>query len=322
MKLHFIGGIWRSGTSLLREVLGMSEAVHTFPEHSVLLSNLEMINEFSARSKQKLISQSIENPDFVHFAQPDQSFLKSGVEQSKSFKEAITAMYTSCINNNQVDTLIDKNPIYSYYVEELLSHFTESKFIWLIREPKDNCISRAKHSIQSFKNYSYLAQWWNYTNAVLAQAKLKFPDRILLLPYDLMVVEPEKWVTKICDFFEIDFQPAMLSFETRKDERIERFKKGALAKHGTIDPKYANQKAAMWENLQKPINTSKTKQWKRELNEDQISKIDYYTQAYYNDLLSGSFHTNYPKHFIYHSLMKASLYKLKSSIANGTFMAK
>ena len=184
----------------------------------------------------------------------------------------------------------------------------------MLREPKDNCISRKKYNIQSFKNYSYLAHWWNETNLQIAKQVQLNPERFLLVSYDAMVKEPEEWVRKICRFLDLPFNKEMLSFESKKDERVEHFKKSVKSRDGKIDKNYSQQKAAMWENLQKPINTSKLKQWEKELTEKEIKAIDFYTKDFYEALLSGNYSFRPKANLVYKALMNFSLYKLKRDI--------
>ena len=314
-ELHFIVGIWRSGTTLLREVLGMSDDVKIFPEHFVLLHHLNKANEFNDESKNELLQNVSTNPDFIHFAQPNLPLLEDNFKKINDFETAIKAVYTACLKEGEgVSTFIDKNPIYSYFLPELIQLFPKAKFVWMVREPKDNCISRAKHDIQTIKSYSYLASWWNLTNEKIRVAALKHPEKFLLVPYDIMVEDPTPWVEKICSFLSITFEEKLLSFETKKEERISSFVLAAKARDGEITEQYAAKKKAMWENLQKPINTSKTKQWKVDLSPSEIKAIDDVSKKFYNDLISSNLTSNGKEHFLYSKLAKLSLFKLKRDI--------
>lgn len=314
-NIHFIIGIWRSGTTLLREVLGMSEAVKIFPEHFILLNHLKGAKTFSNSFKKEMLQNISNNPDFIHFAKPNLQLLEEKFNRSNNFREAILSSYQACITEQQkVELFIDKNPIYSYYLPELMELFPQAKFVWMLREPKDNCISRAKHDIQSFKNYSYLATWWNMTNEKIAEQAKKFPHRFLLVSYDDMVSDPEPWIKKITDFLEIPFVPEMLAFEKKKKERLTDFVLAAKARDGEISEEYAQRKKAMWENLQKPINASKTKQWEKALSQKEINQIDRVSKSYYEQLLENNYNftPNYP--LVYKALTDLSLVKLKWDI--------
>lgn len=314
-ELHFIIGIWRSGTTLLREVLGMSDEVKTFPEHFVLLHHLNKAREFNDVSKNELLQNVSSNPDFIHFAHPDLSLLKDNFNQLNNFESAIKAIYTACLKEGEsASTFIDKNPIYSYYLPELIHLFPKAKFVWMVREPKDNCISRSKHDIQTIKNYSYLASWWNLTNERIRVSALKYPDNFLLVPYDIMVENPKPWVEKICTFLGIPFEEKLLAFETKKEERISSFVIAAKARDGEITKEYTAKKKAMWENLQKPINTSKTKQWKNDLTEAEIKAIDQVSLKFYKDLIKNDLTNKGAEHFLFSKLAELSLLKLKRDI--------
>ena len=314
-NIHFIVGIWRSGTTLLREILGMSDEVKIFPEHFVLLHHLNKAQNFYHTSKTELLQNVSTNPDFIHFAQPDLNLLKAEFEKANNFENAIKTIYAACLKEGEnISTFIDKNPIYSYYLPELIHLFPKAKFIWMVREPKDNCISRAKHDIQTIKNYGYLASWWNLTNERIRVSALQYPEKFLLIPYDIMVENPKPWVIKICAFLGIPFEEKLLAFETKKEERISSFVLAAKARDGEITKEYAAKKKAMWENLQKPINTSKTKQWKTELSLAEIASIDRISKKFYENLIENNLNDSGKTHFIYGNLAKLSLLKLKQDI--------
>ncbi len=314
-NIHFVVGIWRSGTTMLREVLDMSPEVKSFPEHFVLLNHLEQANNFDEKQKMKMLESIIADQDFLHFAKPNIERLKSNFLLADNFEEAIHATYQSCLSiDENPSILIDKNPIYSYYLPQIMSHFPNSKFIWMLREPKDNCISRAKHKIQHFANYSYLASWWNYTNQLIAKQAAKYPERFLMVHYDAMCEQPEQYTKRICEFLNIPYDIEMLNFRKHKDEKISAYLSALEAKEGKLDPAYLKQKYAMWENLQKPINTSKTKQWEKELTISQIRAVDNLSKEYYQNLIVGNFQTNPKSSLIWSSLVSLSLEKLKWDI--------
>lgn len=300
---------------MLREVLGISDEVKIFPEHFVLLHQINQANHFE-RIKEQMLFDIMKNPDFIHFAKPDKQQLKLDFSKTKSFEEAILSTYKACqAKNENASVFLDKNPIYSYYLPQLMELFPTAKFIWMLREPKDNCISRAKHDIQSIKNYTYLANWWNMCNEEIAKQAKKSPERFLLIPYDSMVREPELWIRKVSQFLEIEFKHEMLAFETKKEERITEFVLAAKSRDGKISEEYAKKKKAMWENLQKPINTSKTKQWEKELSQAEIKAIDRVSASYYQELLSGNYDFIPPYSFFHKAIANLSLAKLKWDIS-------
>tara|TARA_R110002049_G_scaffold200299_5_gene370987 strand:- start:10836 stop:11807 length:972 start_codon:yes stop_codon:yes gene_type:complete len=313
--IHFVVGIWRSGTTMLREVLEMSEEVKTLPEHFVLLNNLSRAKIFSSIEKAKMLNSTLENNDFLHFAKPNVEQLKTKFSTATTFEEAINAIYSSCLRGNEIPSiLIDKNPIYSYYLPQLLVLFPNAKFIWMLREPKDNCISRAKHKIQHFENYNYLASWWNHTNDLIAQQAKKYPDRFLLVHYDAMCEAPEAYTKKICNFLGVKFDAEMLNFRKHKEEKQKNYLASLEARDGKLDPEYLKQKYAMWENLQKPINTSKINQWEKELTLNQIAQVDSLSKEYYENLIKGQFNSSPKRAILWDSLIQISLGKLKFDI--------
>lgn len=313
--INFVVGMWRSGTTMLREVLDMSDEVTTLPEHFVLLNHLSKAKTFSESERAEMLVSIINNKDFLHFAKPNINQLKEKFIEAKNFESAIKIAYTSCLNlNDNPSLIIDKNPIYSYYLPQLMALFPQAKFIWMLREPKDNCISRATHKIQHFSNYSYLASWWNYTNQLIAKQAKTYPDRFLLVHYDAMCEAPEQYTRRICQFLGIQFDCEMLNFRKNKEEKLTTYLNALEGRDGKLDPVYLKQKYAMWENLQKPINTSKIKQWEKELSSKQIREINIVSDSYYKSLINGDFNAEPTPFYFWDFLVQLSLQKLKLDI--------
>lgn len=313
--IHFVVGMWRSGTTMLREVLDMNDAVKTLPEHFVLLNHLRKAKRFSKIDRQEMLSSVTQNKDFLHFAKPDLNQLNRSFSQATNFDSAIKSIYASCLGGKEgVGKIIDKNPIYSYYLPELLELFPKSKFVWMLREPKDNCISRAKHNIQYVKNYSYLASWWNHTNELIAQQANKYPDRFLLVHYDAMCEAPEAHTKQICQFLGINYEDEMLNFRKYKKDKLNAYLASLEARDGKLDPVYLKQKYAMWENLQKPINTLKIKQWEKDLTLRQIAQVDNLSKEFYENLIKRHFNSSPKRSILWDSLIQISLAKLKFDI--------
>lgn len=314
-KIHFVVGIWRSGTTLLKEVLDVSENIKVFPEHLVLLNQLADIYKFNEAFYLKIIRSIHADKYFLHFAKPDLTLLEEAIYTAKNFEEAIKNIYSTCLEPNEKPNIfLDKNPIYSYYLTDLLNLFPEAKFIWMLREPKDNCISRAKHKIQSFSNYTYLAYWWKKTNELIAAQALKHPNRFLLVHYDDLCVNPDRNLKKICDFLETPYKPEMLNFNAKKEEKVSAYLASTKARDGEIDMAQLKLKYAMLENLQNPINTSKMKQWEHELNSKQINSINSVCNSLYNNLLQSNYMPTAKGNPMWNGLVDLSIAKLKYDI--------
>jgi hypothetical protein len=313
--IHFVVGVWRSGTTMLREILDMSSEVKTLPEHFILLNHLSKSSNFNESNRQEMLQSILTNQDFLHFAKPNLKQLKVSFSSSTDFESAIKIAYESCLAVDQKPSvIIDKNPIYSYYLPELLSLFPRAKFVWMVREPKDNCISRAKHKIQHFGNYNYLASWWNKTNYLIAKEAKINPGRFHLVNYDAICESPKEYTEQICDFLGIGYNDEMLNFRKNKEEKLRNYLASLEARDGKINAAYLKKKYDMWENLQKPVNTSKKNQWKNELSAKQIQSVDGLTKEFYQHLLKGDFSVAPINSKVWDTLVNISLGKLKADI--------
>ena len=185
----------------------------------------------------------------------------------------------------------------------------------MVREPKDNCVSRLKNNIQSFKDVGYLSHWWNLTNLKIAAAAKEYPDRFLMVPYEQLVSEKELWIRKICSFTSIEYNADMLEFEKGKNKRDLKFQ-NALMKSGRIkENEFVLKINQLTENLQKPINSSKIDNWKSELTPEQAKNIDLLCKKNYDHILKSNLDDlNDPSSATFKLLSAFSLSKLKLDI--------
>jgi hypothetical protein len=94
-----------------------------------------------------------------------------------------------------------------------------------------------------------LAYRWKRYNEIVLRAMSEHPDRFITLRYEDLTAAPEESLTRVCEHFGVDFDPAMLQFHEGKSVT----------------------QASWHKNLKSPINTGSVRRWVEFLSEGEIS---------------------------------------------------
>jgi len=147
-----------------------------------------------------------------------------------------------------------------HYSDELERHSPGVKYIYLYRDGRDVAVS-FKKAIVGEKHIYHLANQWKYDQ----EACIKLSERInssrfFALNYETLIANPEVIIKKLCDFLEIAYSENMLDFYNSHESK-------ATAAAGE-----------MWQNLEKPIISSNTRKFHRELAPDELEIFELITK--------------------------------------------
>lgn len=265
----------RSGTTMLTNMLNLNPNIIACPENEFILftkssfenknfENIETVDSFVNLFNYKFSK-------VISFWKP-----KSDLKQSilnlndKTFSNACKQVYLNYpfaySETKNVKYIVDKNPIYSLYIDDLCKLFPDSKYIVISRDYRDNILSRKKFSDKKSSIYS-LALSWNYFYDCIFKSISKNNLKYTILRYEDLVEKPTETLTELCEFLEVEFDDKMLHFQDLSTKI-----KGYI-KQNLTDEDYGKL-IAMHHNLEKKINNDKVDSYKKELSESEISILD------------------------------------------------
>jgi tetratricopeptide (TPR) repeat protein len=113
--------------------------------------------------------------------------------------------------------IIDKTMINSDYMGTIHSVFPSARFIYVQRDPIDTCLSCYFQQFGTALNFtmdlSDLAHYYKTHRKLFRHWQSVLPaDRILVVPYEELVVRPEEWTRKMLEFLGLDWNERCLSF--------------------------------------------------------------------------------------------------------------
>ncbi|HXP50438.1 MAG TPA: sulfotransferase, partial [Bacteroidia bacterium] len=163
------------------------------------------------------------------------------------------------LTKTDIRVFMDKNPLYCFFVPDLVKIFPDAKFIHIVRDYRANIASHKKISWILKLDTADMAYRWMRVNQLIEEAKSKVPQKWFTLKYELLVTDTEKVMKNICSFLNIPFDKEMIEGHDKKV--FPKFKeftddKGFMRFH---------------EALFKSIDKAMINKWKKELTAEDIA---------------------------------------------------
>lgn len=197
----FIGGMPRSGTTLIRAMLDAHPDVRCGEETRVVPRILQMRQQWKRSAKESMRLQEAGVTDEV-------------------LDEAISSFILDIVVNHghPASRLCNKDPFTLKSATYLSKLFPKAKFIFMIRDGRatvHSIISR-KVTITGFDLSSYkqcLQRWNSAVQTMNTQCEELGTSRCLPVYYEQLVLHPEEWMRKILNFLQIEWNDAVLHHE-------------------------------------------------------------------------------------------------------------
>lgn len=197
------------------------------------------------------------------------------LDEDMTYLEFCKAFYFQFLNGKDksaVNTIVDKQLKYTFYISEIQQISPESKFVFLVRDPRDNVLTCQKRKLGRHLNTPYQASYWNnYFNNATAE-RLNDENRFILVKYEDLVLHSERELKRICNFLSLSYSEKMLDFHSSFNEFIDRNKTG-------VDKDFMHNLKDFHSGLRKPVDSSKIGIWKKAEEKDikTIENITYST---------------------------------------------
>lgn len=134
--------------------------------------------------------------------------------------------------------------------------FPNSKFIFLVRDPRDMALSWKKSPVHR-GDLVRASKIWQEDQEKSLQLIKKYKDRILIVTYEDLISKQETELIKICTFLDIAFEKKMLDFHKNKL---------SIENSSQTDN---------WKNLNKSILSNNSKNYIKDLTVNEIRYIEY-----------------------------------------------
>lgn len=214
----FIGGPHRSGTGMLRAILGSNSQLAVPVKEYQFFSRLSPSGD-AVRDLRAVLDW----PKVREWALPvpDAGAMLGGTDGSlKAVYAAPLRAYAAAMGKPRFG---EKTPYLERHFDTLRNWFgADMRFVQIIRDPLPTFVSLSRmDAVRRAVNPVTFARAWRASALRGLDFAARFPDQFLLVPYEAFVSDPAKWTQQICDFCalppEIDAMLAMLDGERRRN---------------------------------------------------------------------------------------------------------
>jgi Sulfotransferase family len=150
----------------------------------------------------------------------------------------------------------DKMPGYVLRIPLLAVMFPEARFVHIIRDGRDVALSSIAIDGNAKDPVELAINWTTRVGAGREAGRDLGPGRYREVRYEALVADPEPVVSELCDFLDLDFEPAMLRFFERAD--------GVPAKV-QVNPRHAR--------LAEPLSQGR-RSWRTEMPSDDLERFE------------------------------------------------
>jgi hypothetical protein len=216
-KHLFVAGPQRSGTTLLQLILSAHPLITVTPEAQFIcqLFSLKLPLKFPLKQTGKDTIIALMRNDDKLKTWPNfnlEEFMATVSWETINQLLDLLFRFFAEQNHGGIDYLGNKKGFYTNerMGQKIKDIFPDAKFIYIVRDPRDII-----HSMQ--KNFpprllSKAANICQIRGIQMQKMRKNFPDDVLIIRYEDLIINPETLCSQICDFLGVLFDGQMLNF--------------------------------------------------------------------------------------------------------------
>jgi hypothetical protein len=273
----FIVGAARSGTTLLRMMMD-SHPELAIPFETQLLPELMDAAKEDGSSPESLAELLVSHrrwPDFGLDA--DEMRDRFAALEPFDLAEAVRAFYRAYANAQGKPRWGDKSPGYAMHIRRIAKLLPEARFVHLIRDGRDVRLSQLKRGSDHPTAARHAKRWKRRVE--IARTQGAEVDHYMEVRYEHLVTDPEPELRRVCEFSELDFDPAILNYHEGADERLAEIDRdlaeGRELAGARERPLFkAEDRLALHKLTREPPRADRVATWKREMPADDVEAFE------------------------------------------------
>ena len=167
-------------------------------------------------------------------------------------------------NKSSVRVIVDKQIKYVYHLDAIQHLFPSAKFLLLVRDVRDNIVSKSIRKLNWNKHPFFLASIWKGAYARM----LALPEKNrLIIKFEDLIQSPESALKKTCSFLSLEFSSSMLNTEGVFENYVRSQKE-------KLDPAFTEKLLAFHSGIRSPLDSKKIGQYKAFLSQKDLRIIE------------------------------------------------
>jgi hypothetical protein len=224
----FIGGLDRSGKTVLRRMLGRHPRLALTRKTYLWTRFYNRYGDLAQPENVERCLQAMLKQSAIQALQPDVERIRREFRQGPRTYERLFEL----IHQHNAERLGkprwgDQLGLVERFADIIFAAYPGAKMIHMVRDPRDRYAAALGDRLQgkTSRRPSWKAGWsvarWLYSARLAERNQRRFPDRYLVLRYEMLVQDPGRTLATVCDFLGEMFDPRMLEPEARPEENVD-----------------------------------------------------------------------------------------------------
>jgi len=212
MRVVFVGGCPRSGTTLLGTMLGTHPDCLAVPESHFKVDALRFDDvRREPIDVARAMAQLRRYRDFLGWEQPPAApAAAEAIAAYPDLLEWLVRRYGASVGKPAPRLWVDHTPENVRFASTLFELFKDAKLIHIVRDGRAVAASIMPLPWGPNRIEPAALFWIQHVGQGLAAEVCWGPSRVIRVRYEDLVLRPEATLQRLCAFLELDYQPAML----------------------------------------------------------------------------------------------------------------
>lgn len=272
--MPIIVGSPRSGTTLLRLMLDAHPALAIPPETGFLAMPLDAEGgpDASRQFCRAVTEFPPHAPGWADFGIDKAAFSRAlqGLEPFNP-SDGFRVFYRMYAAKFRKPRWGDKTPLYGLHMPMLQQRLPEAHFIHIIRDGRGCAASLREQWFSPGRSMAVQARHWR-DNVTTTRSNGAQCRNYLELRYERLITHTEAELRRVCDFIQLDFDPAMLDYHVRSGARLQEHQ-GRVTAEGVVIVTDERRRAQQARTLQAPDPTV-LDAWRRILSPQEVLEFE------------------------------------------------
>lgn len=251
----FIGGLFKSGTSLLRAMVG---------QHSAIASGLETywfdVDWAAGRGRDgEPLAQYI--AERAAYFDEDPAHAAAMAAEATGIEDFLGRLLSGHAARLGKRRWAEKTPGNVLHMDRILAHWPNARILHIVRDPRD-VFASLREAGKWDTVEAFASRWCTFLGAAEGHKRTLGlgPDRYLEVRYERLVRDPEEAMGEVIAFLGEDWEPACAAFDGKPDD----FEKVRAA---------TGKASTTLKSLAAPLNDARMGLWRRVLDEAELAAV-------------------------------------------------
>ena len=221
----FVVGVNRSGTTLMRMMLDAHPAL-TMPPETHFVPELIDVAESGEATPEAFLATITKQREWGDFGLTEEQLLEAFRSTDPlNAGDALRSFYGLYAERVGKPRCGEKTPIYVKSIRKIHGVLPEARFLHVIRDGRDVALSIRDRAVKEHPIPKIAERWVRRIGQARRQSK-KLPDAAYKeIRYEQLILDTEPVLREVCEFFELDWDDAILDYHQRSAERLEEMKR-------------------------------------------------------------------------------------------------